>query len=101
MTQMISSKKNLLNPPPRWDSWVTYRYEKFVCLFGVCHLEFKSLPVNSIPPFVKGSCEKIQVGSEIGFPCCPGDGKICAGKIGGTGIIPNCLPVFREGTQAT
>jgi len=56
---------------------------------------------RNISPFEKGSCEKIQVGSEIGFSCCPGDGKNCAAKIGGTGMTSNDYPAFREGTQAT
>jgi len=33
-------------------------------------------------PF-EGRCEKIQAENEIGFPRCPGNGKIRAAKIGG------------------
>jgi len=53
------------------------------------------------PPLLKGRCEKIRFADEISFSRCPGDGKIRAGKIGGTGMILNALPTFREGTQAT
>jgi len=34
------------------------------------------------------------------YSCCPGDGKIRAAKIGGTGMIPNGYPALREGTPA-
>jgi len=61
------------------------------------HLQFP----KSIFPSPEGSCEKIQVGSEIGFSCCPGDGKICAAKIGGIGMTSNGYPAFRERTPAT
>jgi hypothetical protein len=53
------------------------------------------------PTFEKGSWEKNRFADEISFSRCPGDGKIRAGKTGGTGMIPNALPAFREGTQAT
>jgi hypothetical protein len=49
----------------------------------------------------QGSCEKIQLPGEINFSRCPGDGKIRAAKIGGTGMIPNGYLVFREETPAT
>ena len=53
------------------------------------------------PPFLKGRCEKIRFPDEISFSRCPGDGKIRAAKIGGTGMTSNGLPSFREGTPAT
>ena len=51
-------------------------------------------------PLGGGSCEKIRFADEISFSRCPGDGKIRAAKIGGTGMIRNGLPAFREGTQS-
>jgi len=43
----------------------------------------------------------MRVADEISFVRCQGDGKIRAAKIGGKRMIPNDLPAFREGTQAT
>jgi len=54
--------------------------------------------VNSPSP---GRCEKIQLTGEISFSRCPGDGKIRAAKIGGTGMITNGYLALREGTPAT
>jgi len=50
---------------------------------------------------MRGRCEKIRVDNEIGFPRCPGDGKICAAKIGGTRKpVGRGSPGFRKGTRA-
>ena len=57
----------------------------------------KRFPIPSIPR----RCAKIQLPGEISFSRCPEDGKIHAGKIGGTGMIPNGYPPLREGTPAT
>jgi len=57
---------------------------------------FEIFPLH--PPLSPGSCEKIRFADEISFSRCPGDGKIRAAKIGGTGMIRNGLPAHREGT---
>jgi len=57
--------------------------------------------IRKLPLSLRGSCEKIQLTGEISFSRCPGDGIIRAAKIGGTGMIPNRYPAFREETPAT
>ena len=72
------------------------------CIFNQSsHSQLRRKYLSNPPSLAKVSCKKIQFADEISLSRCPGGRKIHAAKIGGTGIIPNGYPAFREGMPAT
>ena len=65
---------------------------------------FKRYLPSPNPTPARGSCKKIQIWVGKTLLVVQGSEKFVRlrrTKIGGTGMIPNGYPAFREGTQAT